>query len=55
MFQIVRIVLIFVLGAGAAAAIEDSPLGAFMMGAASVALTAWMIMDITKFVQGLAS
>lgn len=54
MFHIVRLGLIFLFGAMAAQTIEDSPAGAFMMGALSVALTIWMIMDISRFLQGLA-
>ena len=53
MFHLVRLGLIFVLGAAAAAAIQDSPLGAFLMGATSVALTAWMIVDITRALHGV--
>jgi hypothetical protein len=55
MFHIIRLGLIFLLGAAATQTIEDSPAGAFMMGAASVGLTIWMIMDISKFLQGVAS
>lgn len=40
--------LVFILGAGMAKTIEESPVGGFMMGALSFALIVWMIIDITK-------
>jgi hypothetical protein len=55
MFHIVRLGLIFLFGGAAAAAIEDSPAGAFVMGAISLALTIWMIVDISKAINGVAS
>jgi hypothetical protein len=54
MFSIVRLTLIFVFGAAAVAAIEASPIGAFLMGAASLLLTIWMIWDASRLLQGLA-
>ena len=46
MFQVVRLFLIFLLGAIATQLIEESPLGGLLMGAASVGLTIWMVADI---------
>jgi len=53
-FHIVRLVLIFVLGAATTKVIEDSPMGAFLMGSASVALTVWMIVDINTALRAIA-
>ena len=54
MFQLVRITLIFLLGYATTKLIEDSPLGAFLMGSASLALCVWTIIDITNFVRAIA-
>jgi hypothetical protein len=48
MFFLVRLVFIFLFGIGMAKTIEDSPAGALVMGAISVLLTIWLVIDVSN-------
>lgn len=50
MFIIVRLALAFVLGTVTAKTIEESPVGAFFMGAVSLALIIWCVLELAKFI-----
>jgi hypothetical protein len=46
MFLVVRIIVWFVLGSATLAMIEEHPVGAWVLGILSTALTAWLAIDI---------
>jgi hypothetical protein len=46
MFLVVRILVWFVLGSATLAIIERNPVGAWVLGILSTALTAWLAIDL---------
>lgn len=46
MFYLIRIVFIFVFGVAAAKRIENSDIGSFIMGGASLILSVWLVLDV---------
>ena len=51
MWHIVRIGMVFIFGTAMTQTIEDSPTGAFIMGAIALGLTVTMIVDIMGYVK----
>lgn len=48
MFFLIRLVFIFLFGIGMAKAIEDHPVGAYVMGGISLVLTIWLVVDVAN-------